>query len=322
MEQTPSQRDPEEVLIIRPGALGDTLMLVPVLSHLKGRARTVVAARRPGLELLGPLVERCLDFEGPGWHHLFEEEPVMRGAFEGIRPERVVAFVRDADGMVARNLARFFPDAEIHVCQGYPDPAERVHAARYLAEACAMSGLPVDPKACLAVAQNRALLASCAPGAPARKSGIILHPGSGSARKNLSVDSWRDLMEGLRRMKSPARAFRVTVVLGPAEEDLFKGFEGRLDQDDPGLVFSPEMPLLCDLLGSAIVYVGHDSGITHLSAMLGTPTIAVFRASDPLVWGPIGPRVWIIDGQEEERGVVQEILRRINGLVPIHKRGF
>ncbi len=41
-------------------------------------------------------------------------------------------------------------------------------------------------------------------------------------------------------------------------------------------------------------YLGNDSGITHLAAMLGIPTIALFGPSDPAVWRPIGPDVEVI----------------------------
>ena len=43
--------------------------------------------------------------------------------------------------------------------------------------------------------------------------------------------------------------------------------------------------LACWLRGSRI-FVGNDSGITHLAAAVGTPVIAFFQASDPKVWAP------------------------------------
>jgi len=41
-------------------------------------------------------------------------------------------------------------------------------------------------------------------------------------------------------------------------------------------------------------YLGNDSGITHLAAMLGVPTVAIFGPSDPAVWRPVGPCVKVI----------------------------
>ncbi len=47
----------------------------------------------------------------------------------------------------------------------------------------------------------------------------------------------------------------------------------------------------------ADLYLGNDSGITHLAAASGTPTIALFGPTDPQVWGPKGPQVSIIRWQ-------------------------
>ena len=46
-----------------------------------------------------------------------------------------------------------------------------------------------------------------------------------------------------------------------------------------------------DALTGAGGYVGHDSGPTHLAAMIGLPTLALFGPTDPAIWSPLGPRV-------------------------------
>jgi len=47
-------------------------------------------------------------------------------------------------------------------------------------------------------------------------------------------------------------------------------------------------------IARARMYVGNDSGITHLAAAVGTPTLAIFRASDPAVWAPRGAHVRVV----------------------------
>jgi heptosyltransferase III len=44
-------------------------------------------------------------------------------------------------------------------------------------------------------------------------------------------------------------------------------------------------------LRQARVFVGNDSGISHLAAAVGTPVQAFFRSTDPTVWAPRGPSV-------------------------------
>jgi len=48
------------------------------------------------------------------------------------------------------------------------------------------------------------------------------------------------------------------------------------------------------MLAEAALYIGNDSGLTHLAAATGCPTIALFGASDPAVWRPLGDHVRVI----------------------------
>jgi len=41
-------------------------------------------------------------------------------------------------------------------------------------------------------------------------------------------------------------------------------------------------------------YLGNDSGITHLAAMLGVPTVAIFGPTDPAISRPVGPFVKVL----------------------------
>ena len=81
-------------------------------------------------------------------------------------------------------------------------------------------------------------------------------------------------------------------LLGPAEWNLAQ----RLG--DVGPVTMPEnLMALGDILGAAAGFIGNDSGVTHLAAFLGVPTVAVFGPSDPVRWRPIGPTVGVVGGE-------------------------
>ena len=56
------------------------------------------------------------------------------------------------------------------------------------------------------------------------------------------------------------------------------------------------LPEAAAVLARAALYVGNDSGMTHLAALLGVPTVALFGATDPRVWSPRGRRVEIVAG--------------------------
>ena len=51
---------------------------------------------------------------------------------------------------------------------------------------------------------------------------------------------------------------------------------------------------LAQWLARARLYIGNDSGITHLAAAVGTPVVAVFGPTDPAVWGPRGDHVRVV----------------------------
>jgi len=59
------------------------------------------------------------------------------------------------------------------------------------------------------------------------------------------------------------------------------------------------------------VFIGNDSGITHLAAYSGFPTIALFGPTDPRRWGPIGRRSRIIWKTKLEDISVDEVLSAI-----------
>jgi len=100
-----------------------------------------------------------------------------------------------------------------------------------------------------------------------------IHPFSGSAKKNWPLEKFR---EAASRLGLP-----VKWSAGP-EETL-----------DGAVRFDDLYELGC-WLSTARVYLGNDSGISHLAAAVGTPVVAIFLTTDPEVWAPRGPRVTVL----------------------------
>ena len=113
-----------------------------------------------------------------------------------------------------------------------------------------------------------------------------IHPFSGSARKNWPLEKFRALAAKL------AQRMPVHWLAG---------------QDDPPLVGAVQIADLYDLacwLAGARVYVGNDSGITHLAAAVGTPVLALFGHTNPQVWAPRGAHVRVLKVIMNSRGSV------------------
>jgi len=73
------------------------------------------------------------------------------------------------------------------------------------------------------------------------------------------------------------------------------------EQELPDAVRISDLYELACWLRGARIFVGNDSGISHLAAAVGTPVVAFFRASDPKVWAPRGCAVEITDLDERRR---------------------
>jgi heptosyltransferase-3 len=108
---------------------------------------------------------------------------------------------------------------------------------------------------------------------------VAVHPGSGSRAKNWPSPRFVALAETL------AAGQPWLLVAGPAEAEV-----GPAPQN---AVVARELPLrpLAALLRRCGLYVGNDSGVSHLAAAAGAPTLAVFGPTDPATWAPVGPAV-------------------------------
>jgi heptosyltransferase-3 len=98
----------------------------------------------------------------------------------------------------------------------------------------------------------------------------IIHPFASSPRKRWPIEKFRQAAELLR--------MPVRWCAGPQEEL-------------PGAVRIGNLHQLGCWIAQARVYIGNDSGISHLAAHVGTPTIVLFGPTDPAVWAPRGSRV-------------------------------
>ncbi len=186
-----------------------------------------------------------------------------------------IAYTRSAE--LAERLHAVIP----RVIVRDPEPAEG-HASLWLAEATRDLGAIADPlPPDLEVTPNeeeaaRPFLSRLPPRF------LALHPGSGSPSKNWPVERFAALARAL----SPSRPW--LVVSGPADEAAAAALGGH-----PEAVAARLLPprVLGALLAHAGLFVGNDSGVSHLAAGYGTPTLALFGPTDAAVWAPLGRRV-------------------------------
>jgi ADP-heptose:LPS heptosyltransferase len=141
-------------------------------------------------------------------------------------------------------------------------------------------------------AARRLVSVGCA--AAAGRAYVVLAPGAGTP-----VKCWRRarLIELAGRLLD-RHAIDVVVVGGTGDgEDgqaIAAAFPGRAS-NLAGILPLAELPAI---LARARLFVGFDTGPTHLAAALDVPTVCLFSgASQAEVWRPVGPRVTVITGR-------------------------
>jgi ADP-heptose:LPS heptosyltransferase len=214
---------------------------------------------------------------------------------EGYDP--VVSFLPDPDGVFERNLRRA---GVRNILTGSPRPPSHVrrHATFHLFDALAPLGIvspcppPYLPRIVNVNHPYRELIESERPF-------VLIHPGSGGRIKRWPLARYGALCERVAELgHRPALSF------GPADEDIRAEVAGYVRKGNTCMVEHVSLPELAELAACAGVMIGNDSGITHLSAAIGTPTIALFGPTDPAVWGPRGKTTCILWGSERIEGDV------------------
>jgi ADP-heptose:LPS heptosyltransferase len=316
-------RSPQQtILMIRAGALGDCLLMLPTLHALRAhfpQARIDVMGYPQRWEwVLGRgLVDTVHTIERPGMHLLFcegLETPEPLKSFLSAY-DVVLSYRPDPDGVFERSLGALGARLVLSQPPFPPPPPPKIHAADFALQLVARLGVPVPPTAsglCLTDAE----LALTQPFFtayhvdPLKHLIVVVHPGSGSAAKRWPVENFVSLIETLESQPG----VRTVIVTGYAETDVLARLRSLILAATPLVAENwPVLPTAA-LIAHATVFVGHDSGLTHLAAALRRPTVAIFGPTDPDIWKPRGEHVTVVpmvraheggDGQAPTRNTCQ-----------------
>lgn len=282
------------LLVLRPGAIGDTLLTVPALVALRHRypdyAIHVVGNQNalPILTAMG-LTHTWTPFDDPSVTRLFMPgDPAPGDPLTGLN--LAVAWCADPDGVLAESLRRRGA-SDVVIARSRPEPGDGVHIARHLIRTLAPLGIdeaaPLDvppialPPDMVALARAELAGAGLEPGRFA-----VVHPGSGSLSKNWPPERFAEVIERLM-----ADADLPTLLLaGPADAEAVARVQATLRRPVPVVTDRPLL-VLAGLLRHASLFLSNDSGLSHLAGSVGAPTLALFGPTDPALWGPLGPHV-------------------------------
>lgn len=286
------------ILVIRGGAIGDFILTLPAL-RLVREAFPAAHLELIGYRHIAALAEQRTYADAV---RSIEYGPLAgffaRGGtldtelceyFAGF--QQVISYLFDPDGIFEANLRRagvknFLP-AHVRI-------DDSAHAAHQLARPLQSLALYLDDPA-PAVFPSDADRAFADEFLRSESAPVLaLHPGSGSTRKNWPIDRWRELIARLL-----PRPTRLLLVGGEAEHATLEHFDAAF----PGsLRVARDLPLphLAAVLARCAGFIGHDSGISHLAAAVGTPCVLLFGPTDPDIWAPANPRVRVLAAPEAD----------------------
>ncbi|GAC1433698.1 MAG: hypothetical protein PVS3B3_34940 [Ktedonobacteraceae bacterium] len=296
------------ILILRPGAIGDTLLTFPILRALKTRNEQthITFVSNPVVLPLAHMfgfADAIFDYEAVEWSELFSQAGIRSTFMRDImlHTNRAICWLRDPDKIVQHNLHRVGMQ-DITIAPGRPIEAHGLHTVTYLAHTIDMMLTEEE--------YSQPFTTGPLNNAPV----VAIHPGSGGASKCWPVAHFAAVITALWQ-----QSVSVLLLAGPADTARL----AALIQ----LIGTPPTPSLLKLVVNAPlvevtehlrhckVYLGNDSGITHLAAMLGIPTVVLFGPSNPTVWRPMGPDVHVLHEPELKNLAVKIVLDTIKAVM-------
>jgi heptosyltransferase-2 len=129
---------------------------------------------------------------------------------------------------------------------------------------------------------------------------IAIHPGSGSKEKNWPLENWIALFS---RRGQLGKRVSLIIISGEADQAQTEQLEREWKNRDVRLAKNLPLPQLAAVLEHSI-FIGHDSGISHLAAAAGANCLLLFGPTDPSVWAPRNQNVQVL---RAESGNVSDV---------------
>ncbi len=264
-------------LLIRPGAIGDCIVSFPALEFLRTEY-TEVWVPSP----VAPLIQFA-----------DRVRPLSSTGLDSLGIEGLQAPASLTDGLSSFD--------EVVSWYGTNRPEFRAALTALCRHCSFLPALPPMGLGCHAtdfyaqqVGAPRGLTPGIHTGEVKPRESVVVHPFSGSARKNWPLGHFQALGREL--------SLDVEWSAGP-EEEL------------PGAHRFDNLFELATWIRGARLYIGNDSGITHLGAATGVPTLALFGPTAPEIWAPRGDNVTVVRHDPLAELSVARVLAAANRLL-------
>jgi ADP-heptose:LPS heptosyltransferase len=278
-------------LVVFPGSLGDFICFLPTLNRIERSSGVDLFARADFADLVSSRI-RVRSVDSFEIRRLF----VPGGAGE----ERVKSFFAGYESVyswMGSGVTEF--TAQLSVLTGgrarlfpFHSPHRGIHQTDYFLHCIGTSPATTIPRVGVRADALEWAKARWREHALFNRPVLAVAPGSGAREKNWPVRCFAAVAQWWRQRTHGA----VIVVLGPVEEER-EGYD--LLCRDSLSVRNLSLARLAAVLSRCDVYLGNDSGITHLAAAVGAPTLALFGPSDISRWVPKGGNVTALTRGEQ-----------------------
>lgn len=284
------------ILVIRGGAIGDFILTLPAIGLLREsfpeahveilgyRHITSLAERRYYAN-----ATRSIEY-GPLAGFFNPKSDLDRDLSEYFAAfHQVVSYIYDPDKLFESSLRKAGVKNLITIS---PKLDDSDHAARQLALPLQQMALWLeDPAAEFFPAEDDLVLADQFLVRQPHSRVLAVHPGSGGERKNWPLTAWKEFLVAEHLS---ARWERIFVVGGEADIPRLETLRSTLPDDGFAFLERLPLPVLGAILGRSALFVGHDSGISHLAAAAGAQCLLMFGPTDPQIWAPANDHVSVL----------------------------
>jgi heptosyltransferase-2 len=281
------------ILVIRGGAIGDFILTLPAIRALR-QAHPNAQIEILGYEQIAVLAEnrfyaeRVRSLESAQLSRFFADDAELpsdlANYFAGF--DLIVSYLHDPDLIFESNLRR---SGAGNIVRGSSKIEKGSPASHQLARPIRELGLAIPDLAPEIFLSAKDLRAAEEFIAGLKMPIVAFHPGSGSEKKNWPTQSWTELGNHFLGRFGGS----LLIVSGEADGERTQKLERIFDNSRTRVANSLPLPELAAVLNKTL-FVGHDSGISHLAAATGAHSILLFGPTDAAVWAPLNQNAVVI----------------------------
>jgi heptosyltransferase III len=280
----------QKILIWHQGALGDLLLAGPALAALSRHyagARITALGHPERWGLLAPSLplDEVWDSGEARWGHLFSDGDLPPLLVESLSRFQLALIFGPHPQAILEDRLRLAGIPAVCWLPSFPETNTEAVAtlqARHLA-GLGLNYVPVPFQLETGLDPETEL-----PELPGPGFWMAVAPGSGAPRKNWPLALYYEVSRTL----GWEYGLRVVWLAGPAEEEMLPYLSPLAKAQGQLLLANRPLARVAQVLSRCRLYIGNDSGVTHLAAAVGGPEVlALFGPTDPRVWAPLGPHV-------------------------------